>query len=392
LDRIYLDHNATSPLAPAVTRWLAKGDLLWGNPSSQHLTGKRAAHALDEARSSLYKTFQLTPKTHALVYHSGATEAVNTTVAGLWLAEAARGTRPLFVYSPLDHSCVRAQAARLNSMGHATVELIVDRDGQLQLEESVSAIKAAQQQVDGHTLINFTWVHNETGVVWPLALALALKEKTKAIIHVDAAQAPAKVANCWQLNPLLDIYSFSSHKAGGFKGHGHSFIALDFVGQPLILGGGQQKGARAGTENVMGALALQLALEEMQAQWKPAEQLQTITLVREFMDQHLKGKGERIARGAPELNLNTILFVINKLPSDMSLPMFDLAGLEVSAGAACSSGAAKPSHVLENLGLGARAKNGLRLSTSWGFNTQDWEKKLRPSLLQVLEKLPLSAP
>ncbi len=378
-------------MAPAVTRWLAKGDLLWGNPSSQHQTGKRAAHVLDEARSSLYNSFQLTPKTHALVYHSGATEAVNTTVAGLWLAEAARGTRPLFVYSPLDHSCVRAQAARLSSMGHATAELVVDREGQLQLDESVALIKTAQQQVDGHTLINFTWVHNETGVVWPLALAQILKEKTNAIIHVDAAQAPGKVADCWQLNSTLDIYSFSSHKAGALKGHGHSFISVDFDGQPLILGGGQQKGARAGTENVMGALALQLALEEMQMQWRPSEQLQAITLVRAFMDEHLKGKGERIARGAQELNLNTVLFVINKLPSDMSLPMFDLAGLEVSAGAACSSGAAKPSHVLEKLGLGARSKNGLRLSTYWGFNTQDWEQKLRPQLLQVLEKLPLSA-
>lgn len=379
-------------MAPAVTRWLAKGDLLWGNPSSQHQTGKRAAHALDEARSSLYKTFHLTPKTHTLVYHSGATESVNTTVAGLWLAEAARDTRPLFVYSPLDHACVRAQAARLSSMGHATAELVVDREGQLQLTESVAVIKAAQEQVDGHTLINFTWVHNETGVVWPLTLAETLKEQTNAIIHVDAAQAPGKVANCWQLNPALDIYSFSSHKAGALKGHGHSFISVDFVGQALILGGGQQKGARAGTENVMGAIALQLALEEMQAQWKPSEQLNVINQMRAFMDEHLKGKGERITRGAQEHNLNTILFVINKLPSDMSLPMFDLAGLEVSAGAACSSGAAKPSHVLENLGLGARSKNGLRLSTSWGFSVQDWEQKLRPILTQVLEKLPLSTP
>lgn|GEM_PF-2008995 len=379
-------------MAPAVTRWLAKGDLLWGNPSSQHQSGKKAAHALDEARSSLYKTFQLTSKTHSLVYHSGATEAVNTTVAGLWLAEAARGTRPLFVYSPLDHSCVRAQAARLSSMGHATAELVVDRDGQLQLAESVAVIKAAQAQVDGHTLINFTWVHNETGVVWPLSLAQTLKAQTNAIIHVDAAQAPCKVADCWQLDPTLDVYSFSSHKAGGLKGHGHSFISVDFVGQPLILGGGQQKGARAGTENVMAALALQLALEEMQALWNPQEQLKAITEMRAFMDEQLKGKGERIARGARDLNLNTILFVLNKLPSDMSLPMFDLAGLEVSAGAACSSGAAKPSHVLENLGLGVRSKNGLRLSTSWGFSTQDWELRLRPVLTQVLVKLPLSTP
>jgi len=80
LDRIYLDHNATTPLAPAVTRWLTKGDFFWANPASQHSSGKKAAHALDEARQSLYKTFSLSEKTFNLVYHSGATEAINSAV------------------------------------------------------------------------------------------------------------------------------------------------------------------------------------------------------------------------------------------------------------------------------------------------------------------------
>ncbi len=322
------------------------------------------------------------------MFHSGATEGINTAVLGLWLAEAHRQRAILFVYSPLDHACVRAQGARLKALGHKTVLLAVDQQGNLLLDESIDRIRTAQREVTGATLINFTWVHNETGVVWPLTLARRLKESTGAWIHVDAAQAIGKVADCWQLTPELDIYSFSSHKCGGLKGHGWTFYRQTWPGEALILGGSQQKGWRAGTENALGAYGLRLALEELQQVWRPEQQAILIEGVRSFFDQGLKEKGFRVANQANALNLNTVLFV-SHLPSDMALPLFDLAGLELSAGAACSSGAAQPSPVLEALGYGAWAKNGLRLSTSWGFAAQDWEI-LRPRLAQVFKKLPLA--
>ena len=321
-----------------------------------------------------------------MVFHSGATEAINAAVIGIWLADAGRQQRPLFVYSPLDHASVRAQAARLKAMGHSTVHLVVDDQGSLLLDESVAAIKEAQRGIDGTTLLNFTWVHNETGVVWPLALAQDLKARTGALVHVDAAQAVGKTADCWSLAADLDMYSFSSHKCGGFKGHGWSFCRNTWPGEALLLGGGQQRGLRAGTENVLAAHGLRLALTELKALWNPAEQAQCIQLVRAFIDAALERKGSRVAANAPLLNLNTVLF-ITQLPSDMSLPLFDLAGLEVSAGAACSSGAAQPSAVLEGLNYGPLAKNGLRMSTSWAFGRQDWAN-LQPRLAQVFEKLP----
>lgn len=380
MDRIYLDHNATTPLAPAVTRWLTKGDFFWANPASQHSSGKKAAHALDEARQSLYKTFSLSEKTFNLVYHSGATEAINSAV---WSWQQSSKKPLLFVYSPLDHSCVRQQAERLRAQGVMTAEFVVDLEGDLNLEESLNLLST---YADHSILINFTWVHNETGVVWPLKWAEVLKQKTNALIHVDAAQAIGKVADCWSLSSELDYYSFSSHKCGGLKSHGFSFIKNTWTGEPLIIGGGQQKGLRSGTENVMGAQALQLALEELKAQFNPDTKLRLIEELRNYLDQSLEGKGVRIAQRAQHLNLTTILFVLNKLPSDLSLPLFDLQGLEVSAGAACSSGAAKANHVLAALGLGKRSKHGLRLSVGL-FHDAHLQQKLLSKLGPVFAKI-----
>jgi len=306
---------------------------------------------------------------------------------GHWLKALGLGQELLYVFSPLDHACSRLQAARLRGLGIATAELAVDRNGELQLAESIQAILEAKARINGDVLLNYTWVHNETGVVWPLEWARTMKERTGCIVHVDAAQAVGKVAQCWQLLEELDTYSFSSHKCGGFKSHGWSFYRRDYSAEPLILGGGQQGSARSGTENAMAAEALVLALQEIQQQWRPTEQKQLIAEVRAFFDAQLVGRGERVASKAQELNLNTVMFVINALPSDMALPLFDLAGLELSAGAACSSGAAKPNHVLEFLAFKERTKNGLRLSTSWSFAQAHW-LELRPRLAAVIEKLP----
>lgn len=360
-------------MAPAVKSWLAKGDFVWANPASQHSSGKKAAFELETLARELFETFQLTSRTHDLIYHSGATEAINTAFMGLWLAELARGVKPLFVCSPLDHSAVKVQLARLKMLGAESAELVVNEQGELQFEESVAAITQAQKNCNGVTLINFTWVHNETGVVWPLSLAEHLKDRTGAVVHVDAAQAIGKVETCWQLSAKLDQFSFSSHKCGGLKSHGWSFISKDWPGQSLILGGGQQKGLRAGTENVFAAKALQLALSDLKTNWRPMEQKDFIAEMRSYFDLKLAGKGQRVCVQARELNLNTIFFILERYPSDMSLPLFDLNGLELSSGSACSSGAAKANSNLEKLGFGNLSRNGLRLSLPWSLSSEHFQ-------------------
>lgn len=359
--------------------------MLWANPAAQHSAGKKALAALDDARSELTKLFQLSSQHFQTVYHSGATEGINSAVMGLCFHAMESQQRLLFAYSPLDHACVRAQAARLGRLGHDTVELAVNQHGDLLLADSVARILAARAKSAGPTLINFTWVHNETGVVWPLSLARQLKEQTGGFVHVDAAQAIGKEATCWQLDEELDLYSFSSHKCGGFKGHGWSFVQKTFPGQALILGGGQQQGQRSGTENVLAAQALQIALQEIRANWNSSEQAQNFSKLRAMMDQWLVGIGARVAGEAQQLNSNTILFFLNEWPSDRALPFFDLAGLEVSAGAACSSGAAKANHVLQQLGFEAHAKNGIRLSVGWQFGAAELAE-LSSRIPAVLQK------
>jgi cysteine desulfurase len=207
---------------------------------------------------------------------------------------------------------------------------------------------------------------------------------------VDAVQAPGKVSDWDQLLEGLDAYTYSAHKLGGLKGIGWSFVSKKVRIEPLILGGGQQEGARSGTENVMGAWALKLALDDLKAIFQARAQITVITELRAHLDECLKHKGHRIAAGARELNLNTALFVLDQLPADMSLPLFDLRGLELSAGSACASGTAKASHVLEALGEHSRARHGLRLSISWSFSAEELQL-LKARLTQVFEKIPSKA-
>lgn len=330
----------------------------------------------------MLKTFSLPNSTHRVYFHSGATEGVNTWAQGL-----AQGNT-LFVYSPLDHASVRSQRQRLEEHGHHGLELPVSAQGELLLDQARSEILAAQARHEiTRTLLNWTWVHNETGVVWPLSQALQLKAQTGALVHVDAVQAPGKIKEWSELVPELDAYSFSGHKFGALKSVGFSFLRREHVPRPLILGGGQQEGLRSGTENVMGAWTLKLALEDVLSNQNPQELSQIIHELREVLDRGLAGKGHRICAQNPLLNLNTVLFVHHRLPADMTLPLWDLAGLEVSAGAACSSGTARPSHVLEGLGEGSYARHGLRLSLPWSFKASDWAD-LKPRLLQVFAKLP----
>lgn len=381
MDRIYLDYNATSPLAPSVKRWLAKGELLWANPAAQHSSGKYSRARLDEVISFLFQTFHLPDSQFNTVFHSGATEGINSWIQGHCLK-----FKTLFVYSPLDHACVVSQIKRLENGGHKTLALPLDSNGELKLDEAIAQIKAAQVGVD-KTILNWTWVHNETGVVWPLKNAITIKEQTAALIHVDAVQSPGKLSDWAELADQLDAYTYSAHKFGGLKGIGFSFLKKSTLPEPFILGGGQQSGARSGTENAMGAWAMMLALKELQEVFDPKASQKNISDLRIFIDELLKGKGHRIAAKANELNLNTIFFVLNKLPSDMSMPLFDLAGLEVSAGSACGSGTAKPSPVLLSLGEKLLARNGLRLSLSWDLSTISMAE-VKSKLTQVFEKIP----
>ena len=186
------------------------------------------------------------------------------------------------------------------------------------------------------------------------------------MVHVDAVQSPGKIES-WDLLPQeIDFYTFSSHKFGGLKGIGFSFVnekASTF--EPLVTGGGQQEGLRSGTINTMGVSSTVLALEDVKKNYNYLEAFEGIKFLREEIKKKLKDKGKVIAFDSKNKNTNTIFFTVNGKDSNSLLMAFDMAGMDVGVGSACSSGALEPSRVLLNMGFSKNhAQSSLRFSLS----------------------------
>jgi cysteine desulfurase len=233
-------------------------------------------------------------------------------------------------------------------------------------------------------LYHHLWVHNETGVISNLQDLSRFKSIPDLFIHVDAVQSPGKMLN-WDDLAVGDIFTYSAHKFGALKGIGFSFFMKSLPFHPMITGGGQQSSRRSGTENPMGVWSIRLALEDLK-KTNIAENFKFRSELEAFMESELSEIGKLPFKGLPHRISNTIYFSLNSLSSDMALALFDISGLEISAGSACSSGAAKDSVVMTKLGLIDQAKNGLRLS--FGFTlAQDDVTYLKSQLKLVFQKL-----
>lgn len=384
LERLYLDYNATSPLSKSVNNWLKGGDLLFANPSSQHSGGKSSRKVVNEARSFLFKTFSKNEKDTKLFFHSGATEAFLTVAYSY--AETARlsGKDLLICFSKIDHPAVTGLCERYFGPHVKFLELGRDKTLHYLHDENFEILKDKKDNnPDLLILYHHLWVHNETGQVSSLSELERFKSIHDLVIHVDAVQAPGKIPG-WKDLHTGDIWSFSAHKFGALKGVGFTFLGSDIPFHALIIGGGQQSNMRSGTENIQGIHSLHLALKDL----LEVNVLETLKM-REELLLHLKallqGKGDILNEG--EMASNTIYFYLNSLPSDIALALFDLNGMEISAGSACSSGAAKPSQVLLQSGLSAVAKNGLRLSMGLTIN-EEFLNRIKSRLSQVFNKLP----
>lgn len=377
MSRIYLDYNATSPFANKVLEYLASGDVSFANPASAHSSGKSARKLVNQANSFLLSNFNLNNK-FDVVFHSGTTEFVNTLFRGL-------GVDYALFYFPSDHPCVTELANVLKSKGRDVFELKIDENGNFDLDLVVSTINKFQSDTGKKAILNYTFVHNETGVVWPLEYAQKIKEQTNCLIHVDAVQSVGKIKDFLQLSSILDFYSYSAHKFGALKGVGFSFVKKDVSYEPLIVGGGQQQARRAGTENVLGVHSIKLAIEEllenfnyeMSMKFKSDFESKLISLIR--------GKGEVVGVNSKfGRNCNTICFVLYNKKADVSLIQFDLKGIDVSSGSACSVQSLKDSSTLVAMNLKSYASNSIRVS----FGPKDY---LNPekfnSFFSVVESL-----
>lgn len=360
---LYLDYNATSPPSSSVLDWLKGGDLLFANPASQHSSGKSSRKVINETRAQIYKTFDKNEKETQLFFHSGATEAMSTFAYSFNELARAQNRKFLICYSKLDHPAVTSLAEKYPSL-----ELTITKDLRYDHQANLKKIKE-HKAADSELIILYhhLWVHNETGIVSELSGLEEFKKIPDLYLHVDAVQAPGKITD-WRKLSVGDIFSFSTHKFGSFKGLGFSFYPKTMPFYPMITGGTQQS-SRSGTENALGVKTIALAMKDLE-QVDVAKNSEMRTKLEAFMRQELNGVGEVISSPSQQSS-NTIYFYLNTLSSDIALALFDLSGLMISAGSACSSGAAKASPLLLHLGLDKVAKNGLRLSFGFTLSTEE---------------------
>lgn len=254
-----------------------------------------------------------------------------------------------FFFSKVDHACVVQLREDLEALGHHVFFFDVNRDGVFDLNALIKSIND-QKSVGVETFVNFTLINNESGVIWPLLEAVKIKEQTNAFIHVDAVQLVGKMADWNQISSKLDGYTFSGHKFGALKGVGFSFIKRKLEFLPLLVGGNQQTGLRAGTENALGIYSLKLALEEIAEQFSATELLEAKNFIETGLINFIGTRGEVVALNSPYRNLNTIFLVLYGQKAEILSAKFDLLGMDVSTGSACSSGIIKENRILMNMG------------------------------------------
>jgi len=367
ISRVYLDYNATAPLRPeARSATLEALDVL-GNPSSIHAEGRRARAIVEEARRAVAALAGVEPR--GVVFVSGGTEAANLALTPAIQAPERKGPLTRLILSAGEHPCVLR--------GHrfapeATAIAPLQADGRLDLDALVELLARGE----GGPLLALQGANNETGVLQPVAEAAALVHAADGIVVCDGVQLPGRVGLAAATSGA-DFLFLSAHKFGGPKGAG-ALIAMRpdlSIEAPLLRGGGQERGARAGTENVasiagFGAVA-RLAAAEVE---RDAPRLAAL---RDRLAQRLREAAPEIVvfgEAAPRLP-NTLAFAAPGAAAATLLIALDLAGFAASSGSACSSGKVTPSHVLAAMGVEpGLAAGALRVSFGWASREDDVDR------------------
>nr|BDT28729.1 aminotransferase class V-fold PLP-dependent enzyme [Bacteriovorax sp. HI3] len=346
-NRFYFDYNATSPLSKRVVDFLHIGDFLFGNPASLHQSGKKSRKYINESIDYIQHLFNL--KDHKLFFHSGASEGINSIFKGLAFKFFKEGKKASFFFSEVDHACVVQLKNDLEALGHVVQFFGVDKNGLFDKDELIKSL--LNEVSEGREcFMNYTYVNNESGVVWPLEWAAEIKKETRCFVHVDAVQIAGKIPNWEVLNADLDAYTFSGHKFGALKGIGFTFFKKDLEFNPLIVGGTQQEGLRAGTENALGVYSIKLALHDMKENFNPDELSLAKNELEEALVEFIGDRGEVVARSSPYRNLNTIFLVLYGQKAEVLSAKFDMMGIDLSTGSACSSGIIKENRILMAMG------------------------------------------
>lgn len=363
--RVYLDWNATTPLrAEARAAMLAAYDLV-GNPSSVHAEGREARRLVEDARGVLAAAVGALPRN--VVFTSAGTEA-NALALVRGLRGPSGGPVERLLVSAVEHASVLAGS---RFPAERTSLIPVTRSGVVDLEHLKAQLGGGPP-----ALVSIMAANNETGVLQPLAEAARIVHEAGGLLHVDAIQALGKIS--FDIRDVgADLATFSAHKIGGPKGVGALVVAEGLAGlEPVLRGGGQELNRRAGTENVAGIAGFGAAAK-VALQLLP-EDMERIASLRDHLENGIRATARAtvFADGVKRLP-NTVLFTAPGLKAETAVIGFDLAGVAVSSGSACSSGKVQPSHVLSAMGYDPMVAQGaVRLSLGWSTEPDDINRAL----------------
>jgi cysteine desulfurase len=368
--RIYLDHNATTPVRPEVVSAMAAAlGERWGNPSSTHAEGAAARSALERAREQVAELLGAEPR--EVLFTSGATEANNTVLRGV-LATTSRGRH--VVSTTVEHPSVAEPLRALEAEGVAVTWLPVDPEGRLDLAGVAAALR------EETALLSVILANNETGVLQDAPKLAELAHARGIPLHLDATQAVGKLP-LDRLALGADLLVGSAHKLNGPKGAGFLIGATRSPLPALVQGGPQERRRRGGTENVAGIVGLGVACALAQSEL--ADRARHVSRLRDALWRGIEARVPRVRRNGSPVHVlpNTLSVEFEATAGEVLLEALDLAGVAVSAGAACHSGSIEPSAVLLAMGRSeAEARGSLRFS--FGPDNTDAE------LERVLELLP----
>ncbi len=378
MTRLYLDHNATTPLHPAVIeRMTAVLREDFGNPSSVHHFGQRTKSLVDEARSAVAALIGAEPT--EVVFTGGGTESDNFALRGAAEAMEAAGRRHL-IATGIEHEAVLNTLKALARRGWKTTLLPVDQTG-------VVAPDALRQAITGETaIVSVMHANNEVGTIQPVAELARIAREGGALVHTDAVQTAGKIPV--DVRALgVDLLSISAHKMNGPKGVGALWLRRGVRLAPVLTGGRHERGRRAGTENVSGiagfGVAAGIAAAKMDAD------AASLAALRDRLERDVLRAvpGTAINGGGSPRVPNTTNISFERVEAESLLIALDLEGIAVSTGSACSSGTLEPSHVLKAMGFPPhRTQNSIRFSLG-ASNTAGHVDRVVAALPAIVDKL-----
>ena len=348
---VYLDYNATAPVRPEAAEAVARALAAGGNPSSVHAAGRAARQTVETARALVAKLVGVVPG--SVTFTSGGTEANALAIES---AKAAGFMK--IIVSAGEHDAVLENA---KASGLPVEVMPLDGNG-------VADLGWLEKHVGEKTLVCLMLANNETGVVQPVAVAAAIVREAGGWLHVDAVQAAGKVAIDFTALGA-DTMALSAHKFGGPQGVGALVAGTRSTLARRLHGGGQERGRRAGTENVPGIAGFGAAAD---AALRDLPLMSEQAACRDALAERVKAAGATVLGDGAERLPQTLCFAAPGFGSELQVMTLDLAGVMVSAGSACSSGKVKASRVVEAMGHGELAPYALRVSGGWASTEDDW--------------------